>query len=345
MSKMRDEASSVYQKIANQIEKNDDLIKQICVDIKKQNINKVATVARGSSDYAANFAKYLFETELGWLTSSLPPSIATIYNKSLADKNTLIIGISQSGASPDLCITVNKNKDKGAKTMAIVNVISSPLADISEYTIPIHVGEERAVAATKSYIGSLVSIAHFVARYKENKALLTALKELPNRLKETLEMDWNEAVNILKDCTNMFILGRGYGFPIAQEMALKLKETAIIHAEAFSSAEVLHGPFALLNKDFSSLSIAQNDQSLSGTVDIVERMANISEKTLFACPQIDGIEMPKSAKRLPLPKTLHPILDPILSLQAFYLMVEKLTVARGFSPDTSENLNKVTKTI
>ncbi|AJI75251.1 SIS domain protein [Francisella philomiragia subsp. philomiragia ATCC 25015] len=140
---MHQEASSSFEKVANQLKLNKDIVKTIVKTLKEKNIKRVITVARGSSDCVANYAKYLFETQLGFSVSSLPPSITTIYNKNIGDENTLAIGISQSGGSPDLRLALEGCKKAGCTTLAIVNVEESPLADSADLVLPVRADAEK----------------------------------------------------------------------------------------------------------------------------------------------------------------------------------------------------------
>lgn len=338
---MHTEASSSYQKVANQLELNKNIIKSIVKTLKDKNIKRVTTIARGSSDCVANFAKYLFETQLGFSVSSLPPSITTVYGRNIGDEQTLAVAISQSGGSPDLRLALEGCKKAGCTTLAIVNKENSPLEKSADLVLAVRADEENAVAATKSVITSLVALVNIVAEYNQDQKLLNHLSNLPKVLEDSLKSDWQSAVDNLKSCRSMFVIGRGFGFPIVQEMALKLKETCGIHAEAFSGAEVLHGPFALMSKDFTTFTILQQDESAQGTCDIVNKMSNLGVNTIFA-----STSMCVNAKIcLPVNITTHPILEPIVLLQEFYLMVNNLAVSLGLDPDSPVNLKKVTETV
>ena len=338
---MFQEASSSHQKVANQLNLNQDIIKNIVKELKSKNIKRVITIARGSSDCVANFAKYLFETQLGFSVSSLPPSITTIYGKNIGDEETLAIAISQSGGSPDLSIALEGCKKAGCTTLAIVNKEKSSLSETADLVLPVRADQENAVAATKSVMTSLVALVAIVAEYNQDKDLLENLHKLPQALEQSLKSDWQSAIDLLQKSKSMFVIGRGFGFPIVQEMALKLKETCGIHAEAFSGAEVLHGPFALMNKTFTTFTILQNDESAKGTCEIVNKMTELGVNTIFASTQ----NCANAKVHLSVDMSIHPILEPIVLLQEFYLMVNNLAVSLGFDPDSPVNLKKVTETV
>ena len=338
---MFQEALSAPQKVANQLQKNQKIWQEIVAELKTNAPMFAATVARGSSDHAATFAKYLLESQCGLVTASIAPSIYTAYHSRTQHKGSLFLGISQSGKSPDLVQSFQAVNDT-AMTIALVNVVDSPLAKSAKYAVDLHAGEEKAVAATKSYIAALSAIAQFVALYNQDEKLLSALKVLPEYLQQACELNWDSVVNVLSDQQDAYVIGRGYGYGIAQEAALKFKETACLHSEPFSSAEVLHGPFALVKQAFPTLVFGQSDATAKTTIDIAKRMSSMGADVMFAMPGSEDIEVNYN---LPTTASLHPALDPIILIQSFYLMASKLAVVRGFNPDQPENLNKVTQTV
>ena len=344
---MEQEASSTPEKISNQLKNNAPLWRSIITEVKRTNPAFAMTVARGSSDHAATFAKYGLETHLGLMTCSAAPSVFTLYDIPYPHKNSLVVGLSQSGQSPDLCETLSRATKAGALTLSLVNEQDSPLANSSRFVVPLHAGKEKAVAATKSYIAMLTALAQFIALYQEDDALLNALSRLPEVLSQAVDADWSACLSAFSLADSTYVIGRGYGFPIAQEAALKFKETSCIHAEAFSSAEVLHGPFALVKPEFPILVFAQNDATLKGTVELVSQMTSMGATTLLALPKKKDEPLSEALScsfRLPLPESLHPLLDPIIGIQAFYMMAAKLAVHRGKNPDQPKNLKKVTET-
>jgi glucosamine--fructose-6-phosphate aminotransferase (isomerizing) len=347
ISQMEQEAREVPQIVKKQFAMNQSTLQSLCERLKSNPPAFAMTIARGSSDHAATFAKYVLETQLGCVTASAAPSVVTLYQANLHLKNSLVIGLSQSGQSPDIAETIAAARRAGAVTVAIVNQVESPLAEVAEYVVPLWAGPELAVAATKSYLGILSVLVHFVALFTQEPALLNALHELPERLQQAAQMDWSPAIAEYHARHNTFVVGRGYGFPIAQEAALKFKETSQIHAEAFSSAELLHGPFALVQKFFPLLVLAQRDVSFPGIIELSKRMHQMGATVMLATPHHaeSASQLTDAASiLLPLPGALHPLCDPLMIAQAFYVMIAKLAVARGFNPDAPVGLSKVTKT-
>jgi glutamine---fructose-6-phosphate transaminase (isomerizing) len=345
ISTMEKEALSAANVLVKQFAENKAVFQDLSVRLRKQPPLFAMTIARGSSDHAATFAKYVLETQLGLVTSSAAPSVVTLYGAKLQLKDSLVIAMSQSGQSPDIAEMLHTARRNGAITVAFVNQPDSPLTQAAEYVVPLWAGVEIAVAATKSYIATLSALVQFIAILKQDPILLKALDDLPAKLHLASQMDWSPALAIYKEQKNTLVVGRGYGYPIAQEAALKFKETAVIHAEAFSGAELLHGPFALVQPEFPLLMFGQNDASLSGIIDLAKRVKQMGAQVLLAIPSESYQHAEQAASvLLPLPSALHPMCDPLMTIQVFYVMMARLAIQRGFNPDAPANLSKVTKT-
>lgn len=298
----------------------------------------VVTCGRGSSDHAATYAKYLIETRTGVLTSSAAPSISSVYDSRPDMGDVLCLAISQSGRSPDLLASVEAAKAGGALVVALVNVEDSPLAALADVVAPLHAGLERSVAATKSFLASLAGIAQLTAAWAEDAELAAGLDAAPEAMARALDMDWSAAVERLTPARNLYVVGRGLGFGAAQEAALKFKETCGLHAEAFSSAEVRHGPMALVGPEFPVMAFTQDDATREGVEALVDDLIADGAPVLLAGrPHATAISLPvvESAAAL----------QPLMSIQSFYRMAERLSRARGLDPDRPPHLNKVTKTV
>ncbi len=338
---MAQEARQAPQVVEKQLKENAPLIQELCERLRKHPPVFAITIARGSSDHAANYAKYIFETQLGLATVSAAPSVITLYHSPLQLKQALVIGISQSGQSTDICETMRYAREQGAITVALVNVVDSPLASIAEFVLPLQAGSEVAVAATKSYIASLTGILHLVSHYAANQELLAIHQRLPEVLEQALQDDWQLFIDTYRDVHDTIITGRGFSLPIALEAALKFKETCGVHAEAFSSAEVLHGPFALMKPQYPVLLFGQDDPTLDATLALDKKIRQLGGTTLLALPcDITA----HHEEVLALPPSLHPLCDPIVAIQAFYPAIAALAVSKGRNPDKPEHLNKVTST-
>jgi glucosamine--fructose-6-phosphate aminotransferase (isomerizing) len=296
------------------------------------------TVARGSSDHAASYFASLAMSRIGVPVASLPMSIATLQAAPLRVEGELAIAFSQSGRSPDLVDTMTALRASGARTVSAVNAPESPLADACEWQLPLLAGVERSVAATKSYIAMLSISAQLVAYWQRDPMMLDALRSLPDTLHEAAALDWSPAVDALRGVERMIVIGRGLGLAIAQEAALKLKETSGIQAEAFSSAEVRHGPMELIDRDYPLLVFAPRGPEQEGLIRLAADMRARGARVLLAAPG------DVSAAQLPLATSRHAALDPIAAIQTFYVMAAELAAARGRDPDAPRHLNKITET-
>lgn len=299
----------------------------------------VTTVARGSSDHAASVFKIACEILAGVPVASLGPSIASIYGTVPRLKGAVALAISQSGRSPDLVAALQAARQGGGATIAIVNAEGSPLARAADITIPLHAGPERSVAATKSFVSSAVAALAVLAAWQEDTALQEALHRLPATLRAAPTGSWSAALPEFTAASSLYVLGRGPGLPMAMEAALKFKETSILHAEAFSAAEVQHGPMSLVQGGFPVLAFLQDDAARPGVLNTVERLAAQGGKVFLAGGEAPG------AVTLPVPATGHPMTDSIATIIGFYRFVEALSRARGLDPDNPPHLRKVTETL
>jgi len=342
---MEKEAREAPFVVERQLRENVGVWTALSERLRREKVPFAVSIARGSSDHAATFLKYILEVYFGIPTCSAAPSVLTVYQKTLRLNQALVLGISQSGKSPDIVEMMKSARDSGAITVSILNCVDSPLAEVSEYVIPIWGGVEEAVAATKSYLGSLSAILQFIAIYQEDASLKRALEQLPLAMNEALSQDWTALSEGLTKETDAVILGRGFGYPIAQETALKLKETSALHAEAFSSAEFLHGPMGMIREGFPALLYLQNDATLAGSLTTAERILKAKARVFAACPQgLITSSQNFQGEILSLPKSLHFLTDPLVAIQAFYRMAAGLSLARGLNPDQPPLLKKVTET-
>lgn len=333
------EAAAAADTVEHQLQRNDATVRKLAEGLRDNPPPFVVTCARGSSDHAATYAKYAIETRTGCVTASASPSVESIYAVPLRLRSALYLVISQSGASPDLLRSARAARDAGARVVAMVNAGDSPLAAIADTVIPLQAGPECSVAATKSYIGSLTAVLHLVAHWQQDHALLGALHELPAQLRRAFMLDWSALVEALADRHDLFVLGRGYSLAVAQEAALKLKETCGLHAEAFSSAEVRHGPMELVEPHYPVLLFAQDDGALEGVLEIADDFRRRGACVLVAAPGQTG------RHALPIVPTREALCAPILAIQSFYRAVNALAIRRGRDPDHPPHLAKITETI
>jgi len=321
--------------IARQLEANRAVAGELAALLRRERPRLVATGARGSSDNAATFAKYLIETRLGVTTTSAAPSVQSIYAARPELDGALFLAISQSGKSPDLVAQATAARRAGARVVAMVNVVDSPLAAAADVVVPLHAGPELSVAATKSYLCSLSALLQLAAEWGEDAHLRDALARVPDALEAGWNEDWSALVDGLADARNLFVVGRGFGLSAAQEVALKFKETCGLHAEAFSAAEVQHGPMTLVDRGFPVLFFAQHDDSFDSTIAVAERFRERDARVWVAAP--GGGDLRFAA-------ITDPACAPLLAVHRCYGAINALALRRGRDPDAPPHLRKVTET-
>lgn len=324
--------------VARQLTLNDGLYREFGAHLREQPPQSILTLARGSSDHAAHFMAYLIMARLGRLVTSLPMSLLTLYQSPIACQGVLSLAFSQSGQSPDLVEPTRFFSDGGACTAAFVNHPESPLAHAAQWVFPLHAGSETSVAATKSFIAQLVAGAGLVARWQQDDELQAALTALPEVLTRAAAADWSAGLTTLTRAERLFVIGRGPGLSVALEAALKFKETCGIQAEAFSGAEIMHGPMALIEEGYPLLVLALRGPAQAGLLALADQMRERGARVLLAAPE------GTPHVNLPIAPTASTDLDPISAIQSFYPMVEALARARGMNPDHPPYLAKVTRT-
>lgn len=306
--------------------------------LRNASVRSVITVARGSSDHAASHFAYLLLTRLGIWVASMPPSAMTLHRSPINATGMAAISFSQSGQSPDLIAAMNGLSERGALTAAFVNDVKSPLALGVQHCIDLAAGPENSIAATKSFIAQLVGGATLVASWSRDGALLDALQHLPDTLDHALTCDWSAAITPLVTADRLLVIARGASLAIAAEMALKFKEVCGIQAEAFSAAEVKHGPMALIGAGYHLLVLAPRGPEQAEVLAFAADMRQQGANVLLAAPSghLDA--------ELPIAIAEHEVLDGVSAVQSFYIMVEALARARGLDPDLPPRLKKVTLT-
>ncbi len=334
MSLMAQEAREAPEAVQRFLDRNRLTLAEIGKRLSTLPPTVVMTSARGSSDNAASYLKYLTEILTGTPVASVGASVVSVYGAKLKVQNSLAVTISQSGQSPDIVALQQAARAAGALTIAIVNVEDSPAARAADICLPLYAGPEKSVAATKSFIVSLVAGAALVAAWTRDEDLQRAIHELPQGLLDASNLQWPSLVQRVALAESLYVLGRGPSLPIAAETALKLKETCAIHAEAYSTAEVMHGPLELVENGFPVLVYAQHDAAREGTLQAVAQLRAAGAEVMVA-----------GTAELPTVRAAHPMLEPIVMMQSAYLAIEKVAVARGRNPDHPKHLKKVTETM
>ena len=333
MSLMAAEAAEAPQAVARFLDRNASALQALGARLRQGSPPVVLTSARGSSDNAAGYFKYLCEIVTGVPCASVGASVVSVYGGTLKAEGALCLTISQSGQSPDIVALQRAAKQAGAVTVALVNVEDSPAANNADICLALHAGAEKSVAATKSFIVSCAAAAAIVAQWSGDAALLAAVERLPQSLDDAVRITWSGFTEFARDAASLFVLGRGPAYPIAQETALKLKETCAIHAEAYSVAEVMHGPWELMGQDFPVLIYAPDDAARANTREAAAKMRGT------------GADVQVVGEALPFAATGHPLLDPISMIATAYMQIERVAVALGRDPDRPRLLKKVTETL
>lgn len=297
------------------------------------------TVARGSSDHVCTYLKYAAEMLLGLPVASVGPSIASIYRAPLRLEKSLCLTVSQSGRSPDIVEMARAAGRDGALSVALTNHADSPLAGACAHTLDIHAGPELSVAATKTFVTSAVAGLWLLAECKQDAALLAAICALPALLDKATRIDWPEMRAAIGANPSLFTLGRGQVLAVSHEAALKFKETCQLHAESYSSAEVLHGPVSIVSEGFPVLCFATADAAEASLAEIADQVAAKGAK-VFATTGLVG-----QAQRLAHVRTDHALTDSLSLVVSFYAMVEAFATSRGIDPDAPRHLKKVTETV
>lgn len=337
---MLQEIGEAGDAVARQLGHNAELLAELGTRLRALDPPLVATIARGSSDCCALYLKYLVEIVSGAPCASIGPSIATLYRVPMRLQGTASVAISQSGRSPDIVEMQRAARRGGALAIALVNEVDSPLASEAEALLPLCAGPERSVAATKSMIAGLVAGASLVAAWREDQPLADAIAGLPDILRGQTAPPPASMLERLASARSAFVLGRGATLAIAAEAALKLKETCAIHAEAYSAAEVLHGPAELVMSGFPVIAFLPSDAAREGMLATLAQLADAGAAVITI--EADGTD---GADHLAAAKVGATLLEPVVMIHRFYRLAEALALRLGRDPDRPRNLRKVTETV
>jgi glucosamine--fructose-6-phosphate aminotransferase (isomerizing) len=304
----------------------------------------IVLVARGSSDNAALFGRYLLEIVTGVPVSLAAPSVHTLYQARLDFRDALVVGISQSGEGDDINLTLQNAKKNGAMTLAITNEAESTMARLCDETFQIHAGRERSVAATKTYTGQLL-IFHMLARALGQNARELEVERLPELAQKALSLRGTvtEMVERYAFMDHCVVVGRGLSYANTYEFAIKLMETCYVVAERFSGADFQHGPIAMVDRAFPAFFFAPPGPAFKGTLDLIKRVNGLGAETLVISSEAAAV---KTARRaIQFPEHISEILSPIPYIIPAQLFTALLAATKGLTPDQPRSLSKVTKTI
>ncbi len=337
-TQMRREINEIPAAVERLLTEGGTAIAKTATAIRDHDPSFLISVARGSSDHACSYLKYASELLLGLPMASVGPSVKSIYGVDLRCPGTLCISVSQSGQSPDIVQLTRSLTEGGAYSVAITNDPTSALAGVASSALPIHAGPELSVAATKTFVTSLVTGLWLLAEVKHDDALLRAIHKLPDSLAQAITCDWGAVVEAV-DGQSLFTLGRGTTWAISNEAALKFKETCQIHAESYSSAEVLHGPVSIVDQGFPVIAFSSGDAAEANIAEVADALAGKGAKVFATTDQVS------KAVSLPHVRTSHWMTDPVAAIASFYGMVETVATRRGINPDAPRHLRKVTETV
>lgn len=319
-------------------------IEKLAAAMHEQGVDHVVIAARGTSDNAARYAQYVLGAFNGLQVALATPSLFSLYDRPITFGNALVLGISQSGQSPDIVSVLAAAQAQGKLTAAITNNPNSPLAEQADHVIALGAGDEKAVAATKTYTTSLAAIALLSATLANDESRLAELQRIPAAITQTLTL--NDTIATLapryRYMQHCVVIGRGFNYATAFEMALKMKELSYSIVEPYSSADFLHGPFAILNEGFPVFIIAPDGQLTDELETFVAQVGARSAETIV----ISDVAALLAAATIPLKlsASLPEWLSPFTSIVVGQLFAMHLAAVRGFDVDAPRAIRKVTKT-
>lgn len=305
----------------------------------------ILIAARGSSDNAARYARYLFGAHNRLPVMLATPSLFTLYERPPRLEGALVLGISQSGRSPDIVAVVEEGRRQGCPTLAITNDPASPLAAAAAMCIPLEAGEERSVAATKTYTAQLLALALLSALWDGDAARLEVLRQLPEAVAATLALEGRiaEVAPRYTYAAEAVVLGRGFNYATAFEVALKLKELTYIVAEPYSSADFRHGPLAIVERGFPVVAIAPQGVVLPDMRRLLQDLAAREAELIVISDDDEALALARTPLRLPRP--LPEWLSPFTAVLPGQLLAKEITLAKGYTPDHPRGLRKITQTV
>jgi glutamine---fructose-6-phosphate transaminase (isomerizing) len=320
-------------------------VERIAAEIQKRDIRYVFLAARGTSDNAGRYANYLLGAMNRLPLALATPSLFTYYKHPPKLKDALVIGVSQSGKSPDIISVLEEGRKQGCLTLSITNEPRSPLARTSDFVLDIQAGPERAVAATKTYTAQLTSIAMLSAAMNEKKIFWDELNEVPRWMKSTLKQDSSieGAAQRYRYIDQTVVLGRGYNYSTTFEWALKLKELTYIIAEPYSSADFAHGPIAMVESGYPVFAVAPRGKVFNSMLEMLKRLRSDIAAELVVISN-DKKALALAQIPMTIPADVPEWLSPLVSILPAQLFAYHLTRAKGFDTERPRSIRKVTET-
>ena len=343
MTLMQKEIFDTPDVLKQSLSANAEIVSEIAEQVAKK--NSIFLAARGTSDHAAIYGKYVFETLLGIPVGLAAPSVTTVYGKQVDYSGSVVIGISQSGEAKDVLEVIKSAKESGAYTVAITNDDSSILAKMADAHISLCAGNEKSVAATKTFTSQMFSLVMIAAACAKDADLTTALSKLPSELKKVLELDekikdTSKRYRFMDSC---FALSRGYDYCMAFEAALKMQECAYIRAKAYSVSDFMHGPIAMIERDTPCLIYLSKGRFSEEMTGVIDRLKEVDADVTVFSDDETLLNLADNAIRFP--DVCHELLSPLYIAPIIQLFACYTSLTKGLSPDTPRGLKKVTITV
>ena len=333
------------ERFAALLDRQRKTVLEIAKTIQARNVQYAFLAARGTSDNAGRYANYLWGAHNGIPLALATPSLFTYYQTPPRLNNALVVGVSQSGQSPDIVSVLDEGRKQGCLTLAITNIPDSPLAKAAEFVLDIQAGPEKAVAATKTYTGELMAIAMLSAALNNSTERWDELASVSKWAEQTLVLDqaiaqMAQRYRYMSQCV---ALGRGFNYATAFEWALKLKELTYLIAEPYSSADFQHGPIAMVEGGFPVLAVAPSGKVYASMRDMVSRLRKERDAELVVISDEAGV-LALAQSPIQLPPHIPEWLTPLVSIIPAQLFACHLTTVKGYDPEKPRNLTKVTET-
>jgi glutamine---fructose-6-phosphate transaminase (isomerizing) len=342
-SLLQQEIESQPEVIARVLERETPHIQRIVAQLPPFDYALIA--ARGSSDHAATYAKYIWTTLAGYPVALAAPSLLTMYQTRMRLASALVVGISQSGQSPDIIAVLEEGKRQGRPTLAITNDGTSPLAMVADHVIELHAGVEKSIAATKTYTAQLTVMALFAAALSGDTHAIDQLQQLPVALETTLQLSapiaqYVERYRYMDRCV---VIGRGYNYATSFELALKLKELTYVMATAYSSADFRHGPIATIESGLPVFLVMPMGAAFDDMLELAQDLRQLGAELLIISESEHALSLARTA--LPIPPGVPEWLSPLIAIIPGQLVALHLAQAKGLDPDIPRGLQKVTRTL
>jgi len=330
--------------LARLLERGQETARRMAEAIRRADPAFLVIAARGSSDNAGRYARYLFGIHNRMVVTLATPSLFTLYQAPPDLRRSVVLAISQSGEAPDILAVVEAGKEQGALTLAVTNEASSPLAGEADFCLELEAGHERAIAATKTYSNQLLAMALLSTALDPSADLRRELAALPSQVEQVFRLNTriDDSATRFRYANHFVVIGRGYNYATAFELALKIKETSYVVAEPYSSADFLHGPVALIEEGFPAILLAPSGAVFDDVASLLDILAERKAEVIGISDRNDFLARTPTA--LGLPAGVPEWLSPIVSIVPGQLWAGALAGVRGLDPDQPRGLHKVTRT-